>query len=133
MEAAYIMAFVRYSKGIGQVLQVLGSLVNMHVVAELAQQVQQARAELRQRARVVRQQVQAIVRTGEQEIAQDVVAQLGIEAEVIEILFKDDQIVLRQAAYGIQRGDIIRRSVQCSVLQIAAHEIVFRLFFCACF
>ena len=59
------MDFVCYCEGIRQVLQVPGCLVNMHVMAELAQQNQQARAVLCQRASIVRKQVQAVVRAGQ--------------------------------------------------------------------
>ena len=78
--------------------QVHGRLVNVHVVAELAQQQYQARAVLHDRARVVRQQVQAIGRAGEQEVVQGVVTRFGVETDPLEILFKDIQIVLCHAA-----------------------------------
>ena len=44
VEAPYIMRFIRHGEGFCQVQQVPGSLINMHAVAELAQQQHKARA-----------------------------------------------------------------------------------------
>lgn len=86
----------------------IGCLVNVHIVAELTQQQRQARTVLRCCARVVRQQVQAVGRIGEQKMAQDVVSRCGIEASFPEIFLKNKQAVLCQAAQRIQRVNIVR-------------------------
>lgn len=127
MEAPHVMRLVRHGKGLRQVLQMPGGLVNMHVVAELAQQQHQARAVQHDRMRVMRQQMQAVGRTGEQEVAQGIVAGLGVEADVLKVFFKNIQGPVRQAAQRIQRRDVIRHSFQFCMLQIITHWIAFHL------
>ena len=108
--------------------KVLGCLANVHAVAELAQQYHQARAVQYYRVRIMRQQVEAVGLAGEQEEAQDIVACFGVETDVLEILFKDIQGSVRQAAQCIHRSDVIHRSLQFGVLQIVAHGAAFHCF-----
>lgn len=98
MKAAYKMYFIRHREGFGHMQQMFGCLVNMHVVAKLAQQHDQSGAMLHNRARVMRQQVQAVGRAGEQEAAQRVVARFRIETNALKILLKYAQVMLRQTA-----------------------------------
>ncbi|MBI3223004.1 MAG: hypothetical protein HYZ46_08100 [Nitrosomonadales bacterium] len=91
--------------------------------AELLQQHHHPRATRGQITGIVRQQKQAMRRTGQQKMAQRLITRFAIEAQRIVILLEHVEVMLRQAAQSIQCGTVFDDAVYPGVLQriVVAH------------
>lgn len=89
MEAAYVVACICNREWSGDVPEMWRGAVDVHAMAELAQQDQDAWTVQRQRPGVVSEQVEAVMRVGKQEGAQGFITRLGVETKVVEVLLED--------------------------------------------